>query len=79
MLAWQSEPTVSAEDRWSILNNSRTTAYNDLALARYYTLLAALDGGWKAERKRSSLGRPPASWRLAQGLFAFSRNLYISW
>ena len=43
MLAWQPEPAVSAEDRWSILNNSRTTTHNDPALARYHMLLSALD------------------------------------
>jgi hypothetical protein len=31
------------------LNNSRTTTHHDPALARYHTLLAALDGGWKVE------------------------------
>ncbi len=49
MLAWEPEPAVSAEDRWSILNNSRTTTHYDPALARYYMLLAALDGGWNVE------------------------------
>ena len=49
MLAGQPEPTVSAEDRWSILNNSRTTTYNDPARARLHMLLAALDGGWRVE------------------------------
>lgn len=50
MLAWQPEqPPVHAEDRWSILNNSRTTSHNDPALARLHMLLAALDGGWKVE------------------------------
>ena len=42
MLAWEPELAVSAEDRWSILNNSRTTTHHDPALA-------ALDGGWKVE------------------------------
>ncbi len=49
MLTWQSEPTVYLEDRWSVLNNSRTMAHNDPALARYHMLLAALDGDWKVE------------------------------
>jgi hypothetical protein len=49
MLAWQSESTIASDDRWSILNNSRTTTHNDPALARYHMLLAALDGGWKVE------------------------------
>ncbi len=49
MLAWPPEPAVSAEDRWSILNNSRTTSHHDLALARYHMLLAALDRGWEVE------------------------------
>ena len=49
MLAGQPEPTVSAEDRWSILNDSRTANHNDPALARLYLLLAALDGGWRVE------------------------------
>ncbi len=49
MLAWQPEPAVSAEDRWSILNNSRTTTHHDPTLARYHMLLAALDSGWKVE------------------------------
>ena len=49
MLAWQPELTVTTEDRWSILNNSRTTTHNDPALTRYHMLLAALDGGWKVE------------------------------
>src|SRR5512139_556999 len=43
------QPIVTTEDRWSILNNSRTTTHNDPALARYHVLLAALDGGWKVE------------------------------
>ena len=45
MLAWQPELTVTTEDRWSILNNSRTTTHNDPALTRYHMLLAALGGG----------------------------------
>ncbi|HTP06725.1 MAG TPA: hypothetical protein VMP08_00635 [Anaerolineae bacterium] len=49
MLARQLEPTITMEDRWSILNNSRTMTHNDPALARYHMLLAALDGGWKVE------------------------------
>ena len=49
MLALQSDPADQVEDRWSILNNSRTTIHNDPALARYHMLLAALDGGWKVE------------------------------
>ena len=49
MLARQPESTGATEDRWSILNNSRTAAQNDPALARYHMLLAALDGGWKVE------------------------------
>jgi len=48
MLAWPYESTVT-EDRWSILNNNRTTTHNDPALARYHMLLAALDGGWNVE------------------------------
>jgi len=36
------------EDRWSILNSSRS-AHTDPALARYHTLLAALDDGWRVE------------------------------
>jgi hypothetical protein len=46
MLNWQTESHV--EDRWSILNNSRVT-HNDPALARYHTLLTALDAGWRVE------------------------------
>ncbi len=46
MLNWQSESPV--EDRWSILNSSRVT-HNDPALARYHTLLTALDAGWRVE------------------------------
>lgn len=46
MLNWQSE--THTEDRWSILNNSRST-HADPALARYHTLLAALDEGWRVE------------------------------
>lgn len=46
MLNWQSESHV--EDRWSILNSSRVT-HNDPALARYHTLLTALDAGWRVE------------------------------
>ena len=49
MLAWQSESTAITEDRWSILNNSRTAIHDDPALARYHMLLATLDGGWKVE------------------------------
>ncbi len=49
MLALQSDPASLVEDRWSILNNSRTTTHKDPALARYHMLLAALDGGWKVE------------------------------
>ena len=49
MLAWQPEAVVVTEDRWSILNNSRTMTHNDPALARYHMLLAALDGGWQVE------------------------------
>ncbi len=37
-----------AEERWSVLNNSRA-AHHEPALARYQTLLAALDGGWEVE------------------------------
>ena len=48
MLALSSDQAAYGEDRWSILNNSRV-ATNDPALARYHTLLAALDGGWKVE------------------------------
>ncbi len=46
MLAQQVETSV--EDRWSILNNSRSTPA-DPAMARYHTLLAALDAGWRVE------------------------------
>lgn len=46
MLAMQSDRAT--EDRWSVLNNSRATL-NEPALARYQTLLAALDGGWEVE------------------------------
>jgi hypothetical protein len=46
MLNWQPESYV--EDRWSILNSSRAT-HTDLALARYHTLLSALDAGWRVE------------------------------
>ncbi len=46
MLNWQPESPV--EDRWSILNSSRVT-HNDPALARYHTLLTALDAGWRVE------------------------------
>lgn len=49
MSASPSEASINVEDRWSILNNSRTTTHNDPALARYHMLLAALDGGWKVE------------------------------
>jgi hypothetical protein len=49
MLARQFEAIPDTEDRWSILNNSRTTIHNDPTLARYYMLLAALDGGWRVE------------------------------
>ena len=49
MLDWLPEPTVTAEDRWSILKNSHTTTHNDPAQARYHMLLAAIDGGWKVE------------------------------
>jgi hypothetical protein len=49
MLALQSDPVNVVEDRWSILNNSRSATHNDPALARYHMLLAALDGGWKVE------------------------------
>ncbi len=49
MSALPSESAVNVEDRWSVLNNSRTTTHNDPALARYHMLLAALDGGWKVE------------------------------
>ncbi len=49
MLALPSESPVDLEDRWSVLNNSRTTTHNDPALARYHMLLAALDGGWQVE------------------------------
>jgi hypothetical protein len=49
MLAGQPEPTVSAEDRWFILNASRTTTHHDPALARLHLLLVALDGGWRVE------------------------------
>ena len=46
MVNWQSEAPV--EDRWLILNSSRSTP-DDPALARYHTLLAALDAGWRVE------------------------------
>ena len=46
MLNWQ--PDTLVEDRWSILNSSRVT-HNDPALARYHTLLTALDAGWRVE------------------------------
>jgi hypothetical protein len=46
MLSWQTNTVV--EDRWSILNSSRVT-HNDPALARYHTLLSALDAGWRVE------------------------------
>lgn len=46
MLNWQSEH--SGEDRWSILNSTRGMQ-DDPALARYHTLLAALDAGWRVE------------------------------
>lgn len=46
MLNWQ--PEAHVEDRWSILNSSRIT-HADPALARYHTLLAALDEGWRVE------------------------------
>jgi hypothetical protein len=36
------------EDRWSILNSTRS-AYDDPAMARYHALLAALDAGWQVE------------------------------
>ena len=49
MLAWLPETTAFTEDQWSILNNSRTTTHNDLALACYHMLLAALDVGWQVE------------------------------
>ena len=49
MLALPSDPANMAEDRWSMLNNNRTTTDNDPAQARYHLLLAALDGGWKVE------------------------------
>ena len=48
MYAWPSEPGVVNEDRWSVLNNNRVT-HNDPALARYHTLLDALDSGWQVE------------------------------
>lgn len=46
MLNWQ--PDTYVEDRWSILNSSRVT-HSDPALARYHTLLTALDAGWRVE------------------------------
>lgn len=46
MLNWQPESPI--EDRWSILNSSRGT-HEGPALARYHTLLAALDAGWRVE------------------------------
>jgi len=46
MMTWQPEAPV--EDRWSILNSTRGT-HDDPALARYHTLLAALDAGWRVE------------------------------
>jgi hypothetical protein len=46
MLNWQ--PDTLVEDRWSILNSSRVT-HSDPALARYHTLLTALDAGWRVE------------------------------
>jgi hypothetical protein len=46
MLSWQTNTFV--EDRWSILNSSRVT-HSDPALARYHTLLTALDAGWRVE------------------------------
>ena len=46
MLNWQ--PDTYGEDRWSILNSSRVT-HADPALARYHTLLSALDAGWRVE------------------------------
>jgi hypothetical protein len=49
MLALPSDSANLIEDRWAILNNSRTAIHNDPALARYHVLLAALDGGWKVE------------------------------
>ena len=48
MSAWLSESNLALEDRWSILNNNRVT-HNDPALARYHTLLNALDAGWQVE------------------------------
>jgi hypothetical protein len=47
MLNWQSDPSY-VEDRWSVLNSSFITQ-PDPALPRYYTLLAALDAGWRVE------------------------------
>ncbi len=41
-------PEIPVEDRWAILNNSRTM-HSDPTLARYHTLLAALDAGWRVE------------------------------
>ena len=59
MLALQPEVHLQ-EDRWSILNNSRSPQ-TDPVLARYTTLIAALDAGWRVE--------PPiylrADWSLA--------------
>jgi hypothetical protein len=46
MLSWQTNTFI--EDRWSILNSSRVT-HSDPTLARYHTLLTALDAGWRVE------------------------------
>ncbi len=48
MLALQSEYRIQAEDRWSALNSSRV-AHTDPAMSRYYTLVAAIDAGWRVE------------------------------
>ena len=48
MLALKREPIAYPEDRWSILNNSRGTR-SDPALARYHTLLDALNNGWQVD------------------------------
>jgi hypothetical protein len=48
MLTSQLDWNVNVEDRWSILNSSRVT-HSDPTLARYHTLLAALDTGWRVE------------------------------
>ena len=48
MLALQSEHRLQAEDQWSVLSGSRVT-HADPAMSRYYTLIAAIDTGWRVE------------------------------